>query len=155
MRSRIKQAYQQAPWRVQTQRMGVILLGVVAVSLVFGTYLFISAQSAAAGLLILDYDDRKQILLREISDLEARLAMVTSTSVMNERAREMGFEPLQAQNIIYIPMPEYPGRTTPELAPALPTQPDVSAVILPEYRESLWEWFFQDFTQIPHPGAIE
>ncbi len=51
---RIKQAYRQAPWRLQMQSIGFYLLPVIAIALTTIIYLNISAQAATAGLHVRD-----------------------------------------------------------------------------------------------------
>jgi hypothetical protein len=49
MTQNMTQAYQQTPWRIQLQRFGLFLLGLVVIGLVAGLYLFITAESVSAG----------------------------------------------------------------------------------------------------------
>ena len=49
MANRFLQAFQQAPWRIQAQRLGLIFMGLVVFGLTAGVYLSISASAYAAG----------------------------------------------------------------------------------------------------------
>ena len=49
MEKDLLQAYKQAPWRTQIQRVGAFLLVVVVIAVIAGLYLNISGQSAATG----------------------------------------------------------------------------------------------------------
>lgn len=50
MSKKENQAFQQAPWRIQLQIIGKILVGVVLAALVAGVYLNVSARTAAAAI---------------------------------------------------------------------------------------------------------
>jgi cell division protein FtsL len=86
----LKQAYRQAPWRATLQRLGVIFAILAAVAIVALIYLSISAQAAAAGLDFQKLETDREKYMRENADLSARLAYLSSESVMQARAKELG-----------------------------------------------------------------
>ena len=73
MAQKIIQAYQQAPWRIQVQRLRTFLVLILVFTLVTGMYLYISAQAAMAGLNIQEGEYRRDVLMREIATLKIQL----------------------------------------------------------------------------------
>lgn len=137
------QAYQQAPWRLQTQRIGVFLAGLVGVVLIAGVYLFISAQAATAGLEIQSLERERETLDRTIADRRATLAEIDSASSMSQRAAAMGFVQPDMNSAIYMVIPGYEGRQSVMIAPPPSSETLPTPIIKQSYRQSLWEWFFQ------------
>ncbi len=137
------QAYQQAPWRLQMQRIGGFLAALVAVVLIAGVYLFISAQTATAGLEIQSLERQRESLDRLIADRRAALAEITSASVMTKRATEQGFERPDMSTAIYMLIPGYTGRQPVMIAPPPSSEMLATPIIKQVYRQSLWEWFFE------------
>jgi hypothetical protein len=139
--SSILQAYQNAPWRSQYQALGVFALAVVMVAIVASIYLNVTARAATMGREVQSLQEDILTFQRLNADLETQLAKLSSTAVMEERAREMGFRPLASSGIIYIEVPGYDGPQDVELAP--PPDPAFSdSINLPgEYTETLYQWF--------------
>lgn len=142
------QAFKQAPWRSQIQLVGLFLLGLVIVMLVAGIYLSISGQAAEAGLETFNLSYERRSLERTIADTKAQLALITSSSVMEQRATAMGFEPVDPTNVVYVIVPGYTGRQTAILAPPPGITETQGAVVKNEYRESLWDWLFQGINRL-------
>ncbi len=143
MTTKLVQAYRQAPWRVQLQRLGYIALGIIMVLLVAALYLNISARAATAGLDFQGLDFQRQSLQREIADLDATLAQVTSEDSMRARAEAMGFKPISSDQAVYVVVPGYAGRQPVSLAPVPDTSMLAEPIIKPSYTQSLWEFLFQ------------
>ncbi len=143
MAQRLMQAYQQAPWRIQVQRLGTFLLLILVFALVTSMYLYISAQAAMAGLGTQQGEWLRQDLLREVSSLKVKLGSLTSVAAMEERAVRLGFKPVSADKGMYVVVPGYSGRPVVNLAP--PPGPDAlpTSTLKPEYTESLWEFLFK------------
>ncbi len=136
----LTQAYSQAPWRKQLQLIvGFAIFGIMA-ALIAYVYLSVSAQAVAAGNDIQQMQVDIQNMQRTNSDLESQLAQVTSQQAMEERARSMGFKPVEAGEIVYLQVSGYSDRPEANLAP--PPGPTVvnSHVLSPAYEESLLEW---------------
>lgn len=136
----LTQAYSQAPWRKQLQWIGVFLLLLILIALVAGIYLSVSAQAASIGREIQSEYARMEQIERNIEDLQTQLADLTASTVMQERAEQLGFVPVTPDKILYIPVSDYirpaqvtlggpPGRNLPG-----PTQ------VSPEFTESLFDW---------------
>jgi hypothetical protein len=144
MAQQLMQAYQQAPWRIQVQRLRTFLLLILVFALVTGMYLYISAQAAMAGLDTQQGEWLRQDLLREVASLKVKLGTLTSVSAMEERAIKLGYKPAPSDKGMYVVVPGYSGRPTVNLAP--PAGPDVlpTSALKPEYTESLWEFLFKN-----------
>jgi len=130
--------YRQAPWRVQRQWVGLFLLAVALAALASGAYLYVTSRAALAGreIQVLDADIiRNQ---RAIADFETTLATLTSTAAMEQRALALGFQPVAAEDIVYIRVAGYTASPPLELAGA--AEQSAASVILPEYKESLFDW---------------
>lgn len=136
---RLTQAYSQAPWRKQLQMIGLFLLVLIAVALVAGIYLNVSARSAAVGRSIQFMQADIEDLERKIADLESELAFVVSHDEMQKRAETLGFEPVDLENALYVPVESYPGRQPAQLAPAFTGFSQPAQMISPEFTESLFD----------------
>lgn len=153
--SKRRLADDRAPWRVQMQVTGTVLLVFVAVAIVALFYLNVSAKTAALGRLIQFYTVRldgphrvnaedpegtiipiEEIDIR-IAGLRAELAELTSLERMEARAQAMGFEPLGTESIIFLEVPGYQPRGAISLAPPPAAQVASASSILPIYRPSL------------------
>ncbi len=132
-------AYKVSPWRVQRQWIGTALLAVVALAMVATLYLDVTSQAAIAGREIQDLTalitEGKQVS----ADLQTQLASLTSASVMEERALELGFRPMASIEAEYLVVPGY-FQPEPEILSSIP-RPQLSALTIPpEYNESLLDW---------------
>jgi cell division protein FtsL len=138
--TQIIHAYRQAPWRVQRQWIGVFLLALVCAAMVAALYLDVTARAAVAGREIQELRIQITTIQRENADLETRLADLTSTEVMQQRAVELGYRPVQPGELDYIAVP---GFVTPEpdiLLAAEDAAPHIDTLPA-EYTQSLLEWF--------------
>lgn len=143
MSQKITQAYQQAPWRIQVQRLRTFFVMILVFTLVTGMYLYISGQAATTGLNIQDGEYQREILLREIATLKIQLGDLTSVSTMEQRATKAGYKPVDAEKGMYVLVKGYTGKEQVNLAP--PPGPDMlpNARLKPEYTRSLWEVLFE------------
>jgi len=149
----IAQTYSQAPWRKQLQFLGLFSLILVAVGVVAGIYLTVSAHSATLGREIqaMQYGtysqndrDGLEVVNREIEDLQSQLALISSASDMRARASKLGFVPVDTTKVIYIKVAGYEQRQPASLGPHT-EQPVVSAPVMPpEYTESLFDWLSRE-----------
>jgi len=133
-------AYSQAPWRKQMQYLVPFLLILVFAALVAGLYLRVNAEASTVGSDILDMQVDISRLQRENSGLQAYLGQLLSADQMQRRASELGFEPIQMDQAIYILVPGYVNREAVSIAPSY-QRPVVSATVRPpEYTEPLFPW---------------
>ena len=136
----LAQTYTQAPWRKQMQFIGLFALILVIIALIAGMYLIISARTTAAGRNIQKIEQRISDLDQEIEDLQAKLAHLNSAGEMIRRAREKGFKPLKADQVLYLPVPGYVKRQPAVLATSTRHPLASAPAIPPQYTESLFEW---------------
>lgn len=138
--TQIIHAYKQAPWRVQRQWVGAFLLALIGLAMIAALYLDVTARTAVAGREIQELRIEITTIQRANADLETQLAGLTSTVVMEQRAREIGYRPVKPGELDYLAVP---GFIPPEPAILLAAEDAVhSGLILPpEYTQSLIEWF--------------
>jgi cell division protein FtsL len=140
--SHIVQKVRQAHWRVQRQWIGLFLLALVAVSMVAGIYLNITVRATLAGREVQLLQPTLSSDLQKNSDLETRLAGLTSVEAMQKRAEPLGFQPANPEDITYVVVPGYVPETAVNLSKPTPSSqvPTKKSVILPEHTESLFDW---------------
>jgi hypothetical protein len=142
MRKRLAQAFRQAPWRNKIQSLGLFFLILIGVVVVAALYLSVSAQTAAAGLELQQFEDEKDTLNHQIADYETFSAYLNSTKIMEQRAEKMGFERITADRAFYVVVPGYTGRKPALLAPLPGTFIHNQPMIKPSYTQSIWDWLF-------------
>lgn len=149
MTDRSVNAYRQAPWRVQVQWVLMFLLALIMVAFIAAIYLSVSARAATTGRDIQGIQSDMEDIERDNADLETQLAQLTSASQMQNRAKQMGFVPIDPGSETYLVIPGYAGRQPAVLAP--PPGPGMvpTPLIQPVYTQSLWEWIFQGFLSSP------
>ncbi len=140
--TQIVQKYHQAPWRVQRQWIGLFLLGFILVAMVAAVYVNITTRADVAGRQIQNLNSDILDHQRTIADLETQLAALTSTSNMEKRAEALGFHPVSPDDMTYVIVPGYTPPQSVDLSSA--EAGSVSPVILPEYTESLFDWFARE-----------
>jgi cell division protein FtsL len=133
-------AHRQAPWRVQRQWIGAFLLVVIGVAMIAALYLDVTARAAVAGREIQELRTQITTIQRENADLETKLADLTSTEVMQKRAVELGYRPVQPGELDYVAVPGFVAPEPAILLAAEDTNPLVQTQ-LSEYTQSLLEWF--------------
>ncbi len=132
-------AYKVAPWRVQRQWIGSALLAVVALAMVATLYLIVTSRAAIAGREIQDLTFSITVSQQLSGDLQTQLASLTSASAMERRALELGFRPVEPDEVEYLVVSGY---SEPEPFVLSTTQHlQLSALtIAPEYNQSLLDW---------------
>lgn len=137
--TQIIHAYRQAPWRVQRQYVGAFLLTVVVLALVAALYLDVTSRTALAGREIQELRAEIAALQRSNADLETELANITSSAVMQRRALELGYRPVQPGELDYVFVPGYVAPEPPILLAAADS-PFHQQTLPEEYSQSLLEW---------------
>ncbi len=140
------QAYDQTPWRKQLQGIGLFLAVLVVVALISGINLNVTAKATTMGRQIQGYHRDIVALERDIKDMQAQLAYITSAVEMERRALEMGFTPVASEEIVYIMVPNYLGRAQVSLAPETQTFVSAAPTLSPVFTQSLFEWFQSQFS---------
>ena len=132
-------AFKQAPWRTQTQAVAAWSMTLLIAAVVGGLYLAVAARAGTAGRDLQALEARKAELTRTNDELRARLAGLRSVTRLADRARVLGFQPAQSEQIEYLAVPNYPpltqGGTAPGAATALPQETPSQMAIT-----SLSEW---------------
>jgi hypothetical protein len=142
------QAFKQAPWRGQVQTAGLFLLGLMVVIVIASIYLSISGKAAAAGLGAYRMSSERQTLERQIADRKARIAVLTSVTVMEQRAKDLGFKRIDPTDAVYVLVPGYPGKQAVVLAAPPGIDESNRSLVLPIYRQSIWDWLFQGINRL-------
>jgi cell division protein FtsB len=141
--NRFTQAYRQAPWRIQTQRLIILLITAILGASILWVMVSVTVQAGAAGLEIQQMEGEQEDLQRQIASLNTQYAILTSADRMAKRAQEMGFEQIRPESIHYMVVPQYSGRKPANLAPSNAPAIHDRPVIRPGYTQSLWEWLLQ------------
>jgi cell division protein FtsL len=154
--SQIVQKVRQAPWRVQRQWIGLFLLGLVAVSMVAAIYLNVTVRATLAGREVQLLQPTIIAGQRENSDLETKLAGLTSVESMKKQAEALGFHPANPEDITYVVVPGYTPKTSVDMSQPLPTVQSQSSrpAIKAEYTESLFDWLTRFLTASASSGGL-
>lgn len=149
---RLMFAYVQAPWRRQRQWIGALLLAVVGLAMLSALYLDVTSQAAIAGRQIQDLMSQITAVQQDTSDLQSKLADVTSTSSLEERAAALGYVPVEPGELQYVQVPGY-GAPEPAILVGAKALKPKAASMPPEYTESLFAWLNEHFSGIPAGAA--
>jgi len=132
-------AYKIAPWRMQRQWIGSALLVVVALAMVATLYLDVTSQAAIAGREIQDLTAAITVSQQVSGDLQTQLASLTSATVMEQRALDLGFRPMKSGEAEYLVVPGY-FALEPDILSSAPILQLSALTVPPEYNESLLDW---------------
>ena len=147
--TQIIHAHRQAPWRIQRQWIGAFLLVVIGAAMIAALYLDVTARAALTGRDIQELRAQITTVQRENADLETQLADLTSTAVMQQRATELGYRPVQPGELDYVSVPGFV-KPEPEILLAAEDAAPRVQTLPAEYTQSLLEWFSE---QIRFGGA--
>lgn len=154
IQKRLMHAYQQAPWRLRTQKGVLFLILAILGASVLWIMLTVTVQAASAGLEAQTLQYQQESMQRTMADLRTEYAVLTSASRMEERALKLGFKQPGPESINYIIVKGYQGRQTQISAPP-PTALLKPLLIKPVYTQSLSEWLLQGILKINEkPGGI-
>ena len=137
---RLSQVYIQASWRKQLQFVGLFLLLVILIAMVAFFYVDVTARGAAIGRSIQLMQYEIEQLERQIVDLETEMAEYTSLSVVVDRAEDLGFYPIDQDEMIYLVVPGDQGHQPGKLGSSQASPLPLASSLLPDYRQSLFEW---------------
>lgn len=140
----LTQAYSQAPWRKQLKFIVLFLLIVVFSALIAGIYLDVTARAATMGREIQLMQQKIEAIKLVNADLETRLAILLSANQMASRARSLGFELIERDQMDFVVVDGYPGRQPPVLAPSPEPVRAVAAALPSNFTESLFDWVQQE-----------
>ena len=153
---RIIQAYKNTPWRQQLQVIGLFSALVIFIAIVAGVYLNVTARAATFGREIQSIRYESREVEREIEDMEAQLAYLTSVRYMKRRAEELGFIPVGPITTTYLSVPDYSRETSIDLSYVDETDEDTNIQLPLEYTMSLFDWIREMLYTIGlQTGAVE
>jgi hypothetical protein len=132
-------AYKQAPWRIQRQWLGTFLLAVLGIAMVAALYLDVTAHAAIAGRQIQDMSIEVIGVQHANGDLQTKLAELTSSTSMEQRAQKLGYTAIDPSQMQYVLVPGYVA-PTPDILAAAPALMPSAPSIPPGYTESLIDW---------------
>jgi hypothetical protein len=153
MASKFFQAFKQAPWRVQLQKIGLVLLGLACFAFVAGLYLNISANTYEIGVQVQRLEATKESLQRGNADFEAQQAELLSSTRMQQKSGEVGFVTPDPQTYQYVMIENYNGREVNIPSPKVGLEAK-HFLLKPEYRQSLWEYLFQGILSLGQSSGV-
>jgi cell division protein FtsL len=137
--TRLVQAYRQAPWRTQRQWIFIFLLAMVALGMVAGLYLNVTARAALAGRQVQVLEASIAQTQRANADLQTQIAAQLSSANMAQRAATLGFEPATPETLEYVVVDGYFPPQPVSMSPATSDSAQVAAID-PLYTQSLLQW---------------
>jgi len=138
----------QAPWRVQRQWLGLLLVGLVVTAMVAGIYINVSARAAINGRQIQLLTSEIEENNREIADMKTELAKLKAADAMQDRAEALGFQPATAEDITYITVDGFEERIPADLS--IPSVGEEVSFVRSDYKDTLFDWFTH---QVASQGA--
>ena len=142
--SRWERAFRESPWRRQTHIVATLALLVVGLVAVGGIYLAEASRAATAGRDVQTLRAERDEMIRQNEMLRAQIARHQSVSILDQRARQLGFVPASIEQLEFILMPNYRSPKTVQQQTSEPLVPALAG--LPAYEESLGAWLVR---QIP------
>jgi hypothetical protein len=141
--------HQTMPLRFQREWLAMFLVGVMLLGLVAGLYLNVTSRAAIAGREIQGMEVNIAANQRINADLETQIAVLLSNTVLADRAKALGYEPVTRDSIEYMVVPGYfPQQGLSLVQPVAAT--DLMAVS-PEYTESLFDWLGRQLESASKP----
>jgi hypothetical protein len=107
-------------------------------ALLAGLYLNITASASIAGREIQSLDVEITANEQINADLETRIASLMANSVLEQRAKALGFQPVERVTLQYMLVPGYFPPQAPNLLPA--SAPNQVISQSPEFNETLIDW---------------
>jgi hypothetical protein len=143
--------YQDVPLRFQKQWISSFLTIVMALGLVAGLYLNVTARTAIAGREIQNLEAEIVINERVNADLQTDIATLLSNNTLEARALAAGFVHFEPADLEYLVVPGYfPSQAVNMVTPV--AEVDVLAMS-PEFSESLFSWIARQMETASVPLA--
>ena len=130
---------QQASWRTRRQRLGTILLVIVAVVMVAALYLDVASRTTLMGREIQTLEHETSAVRAENANLKTELARLLSYHEVTARSSLLGFHRATAAEVVYLAVPGY----TAEEPVNLVIEDDAAVqngVLSKAYTQSLFDW---------------
>ncbi|PWH17853.1 MAG: hypothetical protein DDG60_01305 [Anaerolineae bacterium] len=141
--------HQEMPLRIQREWLAAFLALVMMAGLIAGLYLNVTARTAITGREIQSLEAEIAANKRDNADLQTHIAALLSNQSLSQRARSLGFQPVERDEVEYIVVPGYfPPQAATFVQPMAET--DLLAA-RPEYNESLFEWLGRQIESASRP----
>jgi len=102
-----------------------------------------TARAAQAGVQVRILEAERETLIRQISAKSTKLALLTSSTTMQFRAKELGFVPATRANIEYLYVPDYIGKQPEPVTIPRSVNEQETFQIVPAFTLSIWDWLYQ------------
>jgi len=134
------QAYNEIPWRKQIR----LIFLFMAVLVIFGTiaaiFLSINSRAAIIGRQIQNMRIEMENIVDHIEDMESRLATITSSVQMEQRAIDLKFDFATSDEIHFLIIEGYGEPSHAIIAPETGnSMPSSNASLAPEYFQTIWD----------------
>jgi len=140
VKKRQKQAFKLTPWRSHLRITSRTVLTAIVLLIIGGLYLAVNARVARSGRSVLVMQSERAALQRQIAELTATFAELTTPERMLERALELGFRPAELGDIEYVVVAGYVP-ADPFVAPKPPNSTtERDGGLSPAYTETLGDW---------------
>jgi hypothetical protein len=141
--NRRRQAYRQAPWRLEIRTTSGTALLLIVMLVVGGLYLAVNARLAEAGRSVLTLEDQRRELQRMKAERTANLAQMLSPERLYAQASQLGFRPAGPGDVDYVEVEGYVGPQA-FIAPRPPAiRESASSRFSPAYTETLGPWLMR------------
>lgn len=155
-REKLIQAYKNTPWRKQFQVIGLFSAGIVGIAIVGGVYLTVTAQAATYGRRVQAVREEISEVERDIQDMQAELAYLTSAEYMAARIEGSDYIPVNPNRVTYLVVPGYSGRNPVDLTAKAESSEEAVVQLPPAYTMSLMDWVSAWIYEIGiKTGAVE
>jgi cell division protein FtsL len=124
--------------RIQRQWIISFVAVIAMLALLAGLYLNVTASASIAGRQIQNLEIEITANEQFNADLKTRIAGLLANSVLESRAKALGFQPVERTSLQYMVVPGY---FPPRAASMVPAATPVKSISdLPEFDQTLFEW---------------
>jgi hypothetical protein len=102
-----------------------------------------TARAAQAGVQVRLLEAERESLIRSISASSTKLALLTSATTMQNRAKELGFVPATRADIEYLYVPNYIGKQPEAVTIPRSVSEQDNFQMVPAFTQSIWDWLYQ------------
>jgi len=85
----------------------------------------------------------RETMIRSISANSTKLALLTSSTTMQNRAKELGFVPATRADIEYLYIPNYIGKQPEPVSIPRSVNQQEGFQMVPAFTQSIWDWLYQ------------
>lgn len=147
------QVRRKLPWKSRVRITSRTIIAAMAVMVAAAMYLAVNGRVARAGRDVLELQNSRAELQRQIADLTSSLAQLTTPQHMLERALELGYEPAGMGDMLFISVDNFVAPDSFEAPLPAASTTDHVASLSPAYTETLGEWLIRVVR--PHQGGVQ